>query len=208
MPLPFALPPPDPGFELFVASHGMSQGIAQTDGIQARPRLFVRFGNAQVGGQWRNISSPAANGVAILFLRYGRELGPTQLDGTAAYRVRTGVKPLFEATAWEFTGALRRKFDGWDLRLEIQYSPEEFGTGRSTYVEAGSAIQLASAVTISANVGRRERQKAPDYTSFNFGFTTAVRQRLYLDARLYGTDRGNLADPFRARVVVSGRLTF
>lgn len=207
MPLPFALPPPDPGFELFVASRGMSQGIAQTEGIQVRPRLIVRIGNAQIGGQWRNVTSPATDGVAMLFARYGRKVGQLQLEGTASYRIRTGLKRGFEATAWEFTGTARRGFDGWDARLEVQYSPDDFGSGRSVYAEAGPAIELAPATRLSANVGRRERRTGPDYTSFNLGLTTVVRERLSLDARLFDTDRSGLAPPFRARVVVSARLS-
>ena len=207
MPLPFALPPPDPGFELFIASRGMSQGIAQTDGMQVRPRLLVRMGNAQLGAQWRNVSSPAADGVAMLFARYGRKVGKLQLEGTATYRIRTRVTRSFKATAWEFTGTARRGFDGWDARLEVQYSPDEFGNGRSVYVEAGPAIELAPATRLSANIGRRERRGAPDYTSFNFGVTTVVRERLSLDARFFDTDRSGLESRYRPRIVVSARLT-
>jgi hypothetical protein len=207
MPLPLAVPPPDPAIELFVASQGMSQGISQTDGIQVRPRLTLRLGNAQLGAQWRNVSSPVNDGVAMLFARYGRSVGKVQLEGTATYRIRTGLKPGLKAGAWEFTGNLRRKLPGGDVRLEVQYSPDEFGRGTSLYVEAGPAIDLAPATRLSANVGRRERRTAPDYMSFNLGVTTTVRSRLSFDARLFDTNRGGLGPPFRACLVLSARVT-
>src|SRR4026207_1082242 len=107
MPLPLALPPPDPGLEIALSSQGMSQGIAQTDGFQLFPRVFVRMGAAQLGVQWRNISSPAATGVAAFFLKSGRRVGKTQLEFAAAYRVRTGAQGPGDATAWEFSATAR-----------------------------------------------------------------------------------------------------
>ena len=205
--LPLSLPPPDPVVELFVATRGMSQGIAQTDGIQVRPRLVVHLGDAQLGAQWRNITSPAAKGVAMFFVRYGHRVGKVQFDGAVAYRVRTGVSSPFKGTAWEVTGTARRSFKGWGLRLELQYSPQDFGNGQSLYLEAGPTVDLGPATTVSANVGRRERQQGPDYASFNVGFTTVVKQRLSVDARLFDTNRGGLGAPFRSRIAVSARLT-
>lgn len=207
MPLPFGLPPADPGIEFFVASRGMSQGIAQTDGLQVRPRLFVAIGNAQIGLQWRNIDSAAANGVGIFSVKYGRRLGKLQVETTAAYRLRTGARRPARVSAWEFSGAARRSFDGWTARLELQYSPEEFGTGQSLYAETGVVIDIARSTTLSVNVGRREREKASAYTSVNAGVTTVIGERLSLDARLFGTDRRRLGAPYRTHAVVSARLT-
>ena len=207
MPAFFGLPPADPGFELFVATTGMSQGIAQTDGVQLRPRIVLTVGNAQLGAQWRNVDSPAANGVGIFSVKYGRAVGKVRLEGVAAYRVRTGARPSFDKSAWEFTGTARRRFDGWALHAELQYSPDEFGTGTSLYAESGIALDIARSTTLSLNVARRERERAPDYSSMSFGISTAVGKRVIVDARLFATDRSRLGPAYRSRIVVSARLT-
>ena len=91
MPMPFGLPPPDPGFELFIASHGMTQGLSQSDGPQVIPRAYLKFGDVQVGGFWRNIDSPVANGIGVLFGKVGITRSAAQADVVLLYRTRTGA---------------------------------------------------------------------------------------------------------------------
>lgn len=208
MPAPFALPPPDPGFEIYVASQGMAQGLLQSEGMQVVPRAFVRVGKTQVGGLWRNISSPSASGVANFFVRTSRKFGDLQVDAGATYRIRTGTKANADATAWQFNGGGRLKLGNAGLRINAEYSPGEFENGQSLYVEAGSSLTVGKGVTLSANAGRRERHRAPDYTSFNAGMSKAVRERLTLDARYYQTDRGELGERYRGRIIISARLSF
>lgn len=206
MPVALALPPPEPGFEIVVSSHGMSQGLSQTDGIQIIPRFFVQTGAARIGAQWKNIDSQSANGVAALFLKLSRKVGKYRLDAGVAYRIRTGAKASSDAQAWEFSGGCRREFGRLRLRISADYSPKEFGSGESLYIEMGPTFDVSKVTTVSANVGRRERDGSPDYTSLNAGISRVVRQKLSLDARYYNTNRNDLGARYRGRIVFSARL--
>jgi hypothetical protein len=206
MPVALALPPPDPGFEILLSTRGVSQGLVQTDGQQLVPRLFVRIGEAQIGAQWKNIDAPSAKGVAAFFVKLNHKTGKGQIDAGVAYRVRTGLKAPADGEAWEFMAGARRDFGPLALRASVEYSPEEFGSGKSLYVELGPALQLDAATRLSAAAGRRERERAPDYSTFNFGVSRIFRQKLTIDARYYDTNRGELGRPYRARVIFSARL--
>lgn len=207
MPLPFGLPPPDPGFELFVASHGMSEGLSQTTGPQIIPRATVRSGSLQIGAQWRNISSPIASGIAALFVKWSRKRGRTQLELAALYRLRTDPAPRVDSDAWELDASFRRSFGKLGLRGIVEYAPREFEAGKSLYVELGPNFRVGKATTLSVNLGRRERARAPDYTTINAGLTHGVGDKLSLDARIYGTDHPERGMRYRTRLIVSARLT-
>ena len=206
MPVPLALPPVDPGFEMLISSQGMSQGLALTDGIQFFPRLTVRVGRVQAGGQWRNVDSPAANGVAAVFARYERNLGQWQADATVRYRMRTGFTGIGKADSWEFSASARRSFGRASIAASADYSPEEFGRGQSFYAEASPSVTFG-AVRISGAIGRRYRETEPAYTSANVSVGKSIGKSLVVDVRLHATDRADLGDRFKPRVIVSARVT-
>lgn len=201
----FHLPPPDPAFEITLSSQGMSQGLSQTDGIQIVPRAFVRLGRARIGAQWRNISSPTADGVLALFVRYRHDFDKGWIDAGIVYRIRTGANPSSDSEAWEFNVGARRSFGKLGLRLSADYAPQEFGSGRSLYVELGPSFDIA-AVRLSANLGRRERAGGPDYTALNVGAGLSLPQGLTFDVRYYRTDRSRLGARFQDRLVLSVQL--
>ena len=208
MPYVLALPPLDPGFELSLASHGMSQGISQTRGPQIIPRATVRTGAFQVGGQWRNITSPVGSGVAAIFLKGRGRLAGVSLEATAAYRIRTSHAPGSTYRAWEFGGLARKRFGPAEARALVEFSPDEFGSGRSLFIEAGPSLDIGKTLIASANVGRRERRQNLRYTSFNAGVSVRIHPSLLLDARFYATNRRDLVQVYGKRVVVSARLSF
>ena len=206
MPMPLGLPPPVPALELFVASHGMSEGLSQTEGPQVIPRLSLHVGELQLCAQWRNISSPAASGLAAVFVKWSLGNANTQLDVATLYRVRTDRAPGVVRHAWEFDGGFRHSFGKLGVRAIAEFAPKEFDAGPSFYIEGGPTLQVAKVTTLSANIGRRERSGGPDYTTFNAGLTR-VEGKVALDARVYGTDRPRLGSRYRTRFVVSARLT-
>lgn len=206
MPLDLVMPPPDPGFEISLASSGMSQGLAQTEGPQIRPRAYVRVGAAQIGAQWRNIDSPQAGGVAALFLKLDGKLGPNRFEAIAAYRIRTGIKQPHDSRAWEFGAAATRHMGRLVMRIGAEYSPDDFGSGRSLYIESGATFELDRSTAVSAGAGRRERDRDPDYTSFNAGISKRLREGLTIEARYYRTDRSELGARFGERMVVAAHL--
>jgi hypothetical protein len=206
MPMLLGLPPVDPGFELLAASHGMSEGLLQTNGPQVIPRATVRMDAVQLGAQWRNISSPIARGIAAFFVKYSLKRGTTQVELALFDRYRTGAKGPVERQAWEIDGALRHSFGRVGLRVIGEYSPREFEAGQSLYVEGGPNVQIAKGASLSANVGRRQRTGAPDYTTFNAGLTQ-VTGAVSLDARLYGTNHRERGTRYETRLIVSARVT-
>ena len=99
----FDLPPPDPAFEISVASRGMSKGIAQTDGPQVIVRGSGRSGPFEAGGQWKNVTSSSSRGEAAVFVNASRSFGTLRLNGGASYKFATGVRPPADTGSWEFT---------------------------------------------------------------------------------------------------------
>jgi hypothetical protein len=203
------LPPPDPGIEIVVSSRGMSKGIAQTDGVQIIPKAFVQFGPVQAGGQWKNVSSPVADGEAAVFVNYTPRVGPWQLTFGAAYKFQTNVKEPTDDDSFEFTVGASRKFGKISIKSTAIYSPDDLGTAKqSLYLEGGPAYDFDKSTKVSANIGRRARERGQDYTSFNAGISRTFFNKLLVDLRYYDTNRGELGEIYDNRVVLSGRLAF
>jgi hypothetical protein len=201
------LPPPDPAFEIVVASRGVSKGIAQTEGVQVIPKAFVQLGQMQVGGQWKNVSSPVADGEAAAFINFTPKLGQYQLTLGAAYKFQTDVTGETDDDSLEFTAVASRKFGKISVRASAIYSPDDLGgAGRSIYVEGGPTFDLDETMRISGNLGHRSRVNGVDYTSFNAGISKTLFKKLTLDLRYYDTARGELGEVYGNRVVLSGRL--
>jgi len=207
MPMPFGLPPPDPAIELFVASHGMTQGLSQSDGPQIIPRAYLRLGQVQLGAFWRNIDSPVANGIGVLFVREGVKRKSAQADFVLLYRTRTGAHRPTVLHAWEVDATFRRSFGRFGVRLNVEYAPREFELGPSLFVEIGPTFRLAKGASLFANLGRRERSGAPEYWAINIGMSAAVGKNLVLDGRYYATDRSSLGPRYNGRLVFSARLS-
>ena len=106
----FDLPPPDPGIEILIASRGMSKGIAQTDGPQVVPKLLLQIGPVQVGGQWKNVTSPVAEGEAAVFVNATREFGSLELTAGITYKWQTDAAANTDDDAFEFNAAATPKF--------------------------------------------------------------------------------------------------
>jgi uncharacterized protein (TIGR02001 family) len=201
------LPPPDPGFEIVVASRGMSKGIAQTDGIQVIAKPFVQLGQFQIGGQWKNVTSPVADGEAAAFINFLPKLGAYQLTFGAAYKFQTNVEGDTDDDSFEFTAAVARKFSKIGLRVSAIYSPDDLGAARrSVYFEGGPSFDIDTTTRLSANVGHRSRVEGVDYTSFNAGISKTFFKKMTVDLRYYDSDRSNLGEIYDGRVVLSGRL--
>ena len=205
--MPATLPAIDPAVEIVVSSTGMTQGTAQTDDVQIKPRLYLKIGQFETGLLWRNIDSDLAGGVGVIFVRTSRKLSRLQLDGGIAYRIRTGVKVPHKSHAWEFNAGLRRDFGKVILSGTVEYSPREFERGYSLYVEGGPVLTLTKTIKLSANAGRRERRGAPDYTAVNVGMTKVVVDGVALDLRFYATSKPDIGERYRSRLVASARIT-
>ena len=204
----FALPI-DPGVEMTVSSRGMSKGIEQADEPQVIPKLYVQSDDFQLGGQWKNVTAATADGEGAVFVNWARKFGAFQLALGAAYKFQTGATPGTDSDSLELTGGLTRKAGKLSLKLTAIYSPDDLGgTKHSLFVEGGPSLEVTKTVRLSANLGRRSRRGAPDYTAANFGATKTLFRGFSLDLRYYRTNRANLGDIYRRRLVLAGRWAF
>ena len=204
----FDFPPPDPGIEISIASQGMSKGLLQSEGPQFIPRAYAQLGEFQLGGQWKNVTSPVAEGEGAAFATWQRKLGALQLSAGATFKFQTDVTEPTDDKALELNGSVSRKWGKFGLRVGAVYSPDDFGSARqSLYVEGGPLFDVTKTLRISASIGRRERNGSPDYTSFNAGISKTAGPMVF-DARFYDTAQSDLGKPYRRRLVVSARLSF
>jgi hypothetical protein len=204
-----ALPPFDPGVEIVVASHGMSKGISQTEGPQAVPKAYLQLGNVQLGGQWKNVNSSSADGEGAAFIAFARKFGSLQLTAGAAFKFQTGVKAPTDSQSLELTAGASRKIGPVSLKLSAVYSPDDLGAAkRSLYLEGGPSLDIGKSLRLSANIGHRSRVNGPDYTSFNAGASYTMFKGVSADLRYYRTNRRELGDTYRQRLVASARLAF
>ncbi|MEO8453699.1 MAG: hypothetical protein ABI454_00930 [Sphingomicrobium sp.] len=204
----FNLPPPDPAFEIVLASRGMSKGITQTEGPQIVAKPSLRVGDLQVGAQWKNVSSRTAKGEAALFVNGSRELGSLHVSAGAAYKFQTGVRGPTDSASWEFNSVLSRKFGPVTARVIAIYSPNDLGRARkSLFVEGGPSVQLRQGWSVSAAAGRRSRRGGVDYTAWHAGVSKAIKL-LQLDMRYYGTNRSEAGEIYKGRIVGSIRFSF
>jgi hypothetical protein len=196
-----------PSAEIVIASRGISKGVAQTNGLQFVGKAQANLGALQLSGQYKNITSPAARGQASAALGLVRKVGAFQLSGKATYKLRTGIKAgAFDTEALELgLGATHRR-GPFEVRIGYSYSPDDLGTTRrSGYFEAIGLVDVARSTTISATIGRRERQRGANYNAFSLGLSRNLGNMFSADVRLYGTSRRDLGETYAPHLVLSLR---
>jgi hypothetical protein len=205
----FDLPPPDPSLEIVVASQGISKGIRQSDGVQFVVRPEMAFGHAYVGLLAKNVTSPVTDAEGQAFVGYRTRAGAFELNASIGYHRQLGVDGPADDDRFEFLVSAARPIGPVMARLSAIYSPDDFGaTRQSLYLEGGASVGVFPDATLSANLGRRERSGAPDYTAFNAGGSYTIRRVVTLDLRYYDTAQSGLGEIYGARVVGSVRLRF
>jgi len=205
----WAVPSPDPGFEIVVASHGMSKGVSQTDGPQLVARASVQLGDVQFGGQWKNLNSNSADGEASTFAILSHKFGGLQLAAGVTYKTLTGAPSGIDSDCIELSAGRSQKLERITVRLNAIYSADDIGSSKqSLYVEGGSSIDVTKALRLSANAGHRWRDNGVEYTSMNAGAVYTVFKGFAIDLRYYRTNRTELGEVYRNRLVASGRWIF
>ncbi len=203
------LPPPQPHFEIVLASEGISKGLAQTEDGQALARLELHAGEFLVGGQIKNLTSPDADAEAHLFLGHRRSFGRIELAGIVTYKSLLWRNRPADSEAVEFSLSASRRSGRFTPRVAVTWSPDELGpTGTSWFLEAGVAYRLTERLTLSALAARRERSAQPDYTAFNLGMTFAISRNFSADLRIHDTNRSALGRSYHERVVLALRARF
>jgi hypothetical protein len=205
----FSFPSPDPGIEISVLSQGMSKGLRQTDGVQIVVRPEVAVGPLFVAASYKNVTSPTADGEAAALIGLRQRAGGFDLAISAAYKVNLGARRQADRDCIEFTATASRRFGRLTPRINLIYSPDDLGgTRASLYAEAGASVSLFAGASLSANVARRTRDGAPDYTAFNAGATYTITRNVSADLRYYDTAQSRLGAIYAPRLVASARVHF
>jgi uncharacterized protein (TIGR02001 family) len=203
------LPTPVPHIEFILASTGISKGLQQTEGPQLVVRPEIEWGPVTLLGYWKNVDSPTANGEAGASLQVEQTLAGFEVTAAAAFKRSTGAPPSVDWEALELIATVGRGFGPVRARASLVYSPDDLGsTGRSFYWEGGLTYTLREGTRLSASLGRRERDRSPDYTSFNIGVTQTLWRGISADVRYYDTAQSELGEVYEGRFVASLRARF
>ena len=203
------LPPPDPGLEIVFATRGYSKGVAQTDGVQGVGKFELGFGSVALTAQYKNITSPTADGEAAFGVGWKGKAAGFDLGMTASWKRLIGLEGQVDPDAWEFVPSVSRKFGPLTARLSLTYSPDDLGSTReSAWMEAGATWKLDGKTNLVAAIGRREREGSTDYTAFNAGVTRALSKRVSAELRYYDSARSDLGENFEGRFVGALRAKF
>lgn len=187
----------------------MSKGISQTDGVQVVGRAELAFGKTYLGALAKNLDSPSAEGELQISAGGRFKLHRAEVAASIAYKkwLDTGGSPDGEAA--EMIVSISQTLGKLVPRAQLIYSPDDLGsTTYSIYAEAGLGWKPVSRLTLSANLGRRQRGNGVNYTSANAGASYAVGKALTAELRLYDTNKSDVDEPFRRRVVAALRAKF
>ena len=206
--MPF-LPPPDPGIEISIASTGMSKGISQTDGPQIVARGELAFGDFYLAGLAKNLDSANSGGELQLSTGGRFKLGKADIAVSVAYKRWIDPAEQQDDEAAELVVSASRAFGKVTPRAQLVYSPDDLGsTNHSTYAEVGIGWKPMSSLTLSANVGRRRRGNGVGYAAFNAGLAYAFSRNFTAEARWYDTNKSDVDEPYKRRVVALVRAKF
>jgi hypothetical protein len=208
MPMP-ELPPFDPSIEILAASQGMSKGLRQTEGPQLIVRPEVAIGPAFAGAYYKNVTSPTADGEAAAVVGVRGALRGFDLVASVTHKWSVGDDGPGDRDSFEFFASAARRIGRVTPRVSVTWSPDDLGGAtESLYAEAGASVSLFAGASVSANISRRERDGAPDYTAFNAGASYAVTRQVTADIRYYDTAQSRLGEIYEPRLVASLRARF
>jgi hypothetical protein len=206
--MPF-LPPPDPGFEISVATRGMSKGLSQTDGMQVVGRGELAFGPFFVSALGKNITSPTADAELQFATGTRFKVDGTDVGVAATLKRLVGLDGQKNPTALELSANVSHPFGKLTPKVQLIYSPDDLGsTTYSLYAEGGVTWKLHPKIQLSANIGRRHRGNALDYTSANVGAAVTITSNFTGEVKLYDTNKSDMGDPFKRRLVASLKAKF
>ena len=130
-------------------------------------------------------------------------------DTSASHKWRVGAVEGHDAAAWESQFDVITDFGAVDPRFRVEHSPDGLGSTEAwTWVEGRVRFPLTVRLKASATLGRREQDKAPDYTGWNAGVAYALTDTTGLDLRWHGTDAGDDGEQYENALVASVLIAF
>ncbi|MDO9338644.1 MAG: TorF family putative porin [Caulobacter sp.] len=194
-----------------LASEYISKGTGKSDGDPAfQLDASYDFGPAYVGLFGSN-ADVSQGGDAELHAYVGAkpELGDVKFDLRAMVKTMPGTPDGVQSEWLELRADTTLPVAGTDLRLRVEYSPDNYAATRAAWwVEAQASRELAEDWKISAAYGAREQDGGADYRAWNAGITWNATDRLALDLRWYDTDSHDLGENYDGRLFVSASVAF
>ena len=189
-------------FNAGAATDYVFRGIDQSGPWYDENQIFggadVTFGmdNAFYAGSWvSNTGTQYDNGVEYdLYTGWKSKLGGANIDlGLIFYGYNNSEEGDVSdnSNTFEVKAAASSPAGSWTYGGAVYYSNDYAGSNEaSTYVEANLAYTLKSGPTLSAAVGNFSSDccsgSVGSYSTFNFGVTVPVTEKVSLDARYIG----------------------
>lgn len=194
-----------------VASEYVSKGTGKSDGDPAF-QLDAKWDFDPVYvGVWGSNADVSQGGDSELHAYVGAEFdaGVVGFDLRAMAKTMPGTPDGVHSEWLEFRAEATAPLAGTDLRLRVEYSPDNYAaTEAAWWVEAQASREIAEDWKISAAYGAREQDGGADYRAWNAGVTWDVTDRLALDLRWYDTDSRSLGENYDGRVYLAATVSF
>ena len=130
-------------------------------------------------------------------------------DLNVAHKWRLDARPGYDDDAWEFTADMKRSIGPASARLQLQHSPDGTGSTKAwTWAAVRGGWDLTNKLNISAEIGYRDQNNAPDYTGWNIGGSYLVNQNMELDLRYHDTDADEPGEQYAGALVAGINFSF
>lgn len=205
------LPPPTPSVEIVVQTEGMSDGVRQTPGAQLQADFRLTSGPVFGGVSYKNIGDLIEGfetGETNAYVGVSTEVEGFSVSLSAAYK-RLTTTTVLDSEALEIAGEVSRDVGILTPRVFFEYSPDDLGdTGRVILGGAGLNARVGDSLLLGAEVLRSDNRNGTTYTAWNAGARYRVHRNVSLEVRYYDTDRHDVDENYRSRVVGMVRLNF
>lgn len=194
-----------------LASEYISKGTGKSAGDPAF-QLDVNYdlGPVYLGG-WGSNADVSQGGDSELHAYIGAKpkLGEVGFDLRAMLKTMPGTREGVQSEWLELRADATMPVAGTDLRLRIEYSPDNYAaTEAAWWVEGQVSRKLATDWRVSAAYGLREQDGGADYRAWNAGVTWKATDKLALDLRWYDTDSHERGVNYDGRLFASATLAF
>lgn len=197
--------------EATVASEYMSKGTGKSGGDAAFQLEATWDFDPIYVGAWGSNTDVSQGGDAELHAYVGitTQLGDAEVDLRAMAKTAPGTPGGVQSDWLEFRAEATTPLAGTDLRLRVEYSPDNYATTQAAWwVEAQASRRLSDDWQVSAAYGLREQDGGAVYRAWNAGVTWNATDRLAFDLRWYDTDSHELGDNYDGRLFASATVAF
>ncbi len=198
---------------LGVASDYIFRGLSQTNyNPQISAGADAVWGKVYAGAWASNVEFGDGTDAEVdLYVGITPTLGPVELDLSALYYVYVGAPSGSGYDMPEFIAKASLPVGAGAIGAAVAWSPDSFGPAdNSLYIEANASAGITEKLSLSGAIGRQSYSDgaAPDYTTWNVGFTYQVTDILGVDLRYHDTNRHELGKAYGSSFVVGLTASF